>query len=98
MAKPALYRFKSLACFDIPITWWELFRRTAKDSVADDALGLAAQLAYYFFLSLFPTLLALVALASFFPLYNLTDSLVRISAGIEDINDLIDDLTQALAD
>jgi cystathionine beta-lyase/cystathionine gamma-synthase len=27
---------------------------------------------------------------------GLTDSLVRISAGIEDINDLIDDLTQAL--
>ena len=29
---------------------------------------------------------------------GLTDSLVRISAGIEDIADLIDDLTQALND
>jgi cystathionine beta-lyase/cystathionine gamma-synthase len=29
---------------------------------------------------------------------GLTDSLVRISAGVEDVADLIDDLTQALAD
>ena len=28
---------------------------------------------------------------------GLTDSLVRISAGIEDVDDLIDDLQQALA-
>jgi cystathionine beta-lyase/cystathionine gamma-synthase len=29
---------------------------------------------------------------------GLTDSLVRISAGIEDVNDLIEDLQQALND
>jgi membrane protein len=33
-------------------------------------LGLAAQLAYYFFLALFPAILFLLALASFFPLTN----------------------------
>ena len=43
---------------------------------------IAAQLAYYFFLSLFPALLFLVALASFFPLYSLTDELMRMLAPI----------------
>jgi len=75
MATSALSRFNSLSSFNIAISWRELLRRTAKDSLADDAFGLAAQLAYYFFLSLFPALLAIVALASFFPLYNFTDNL-----------------------
>ena len=35
--------------------------------MADNCLGLAAQLAYYFFLALFPALLFLVALISFIP-------------------------------
>ena len=35
--------------------------------MADNCLGLAAQLAYYFFLALFPALLFLVALISFLP-------------------------------
>ena len=63
------------ANFDVPLSWGELFKRTFKDSIADDALGLAAQLAYYFFLSLFPALLFLLALASFFPLGQFTDML-----------------------
>jgi len=60
------------------LTWRELIVRTAKETIADDGLGLAAQLAYYFFLSLFPALLFLVALASYFPLQHLADSLVSI--------------------
>jgi membrane protein len=60
----------------------ELLKRTLKDSIQDDALGLAAQLAYYFFLSLFPALLFIVALASFFPLYNFADELTRLLAPI----------------
>jgi membrane protein len=71
-----------IANFDISISWRELLRRTVKDSIADDAFGLAAQLAYYFFLSLFPALLALVALASFFPLYNFTDNVVHALAPV----------------
>ncbi len=35
--------------------------------MADNVMGLAAQLAYYFFLALFPALLFLIAVASFFP-------------------------------
>lgn len=82
MATSALSHSNSLSSFDIAISWRELIRRTVKDSLADDAFGLAAQLAYYFFLSLFPALLAIVALASFFPLYNFTDSLVSALAPV----------------
>jgi membrane protein len=64
--------------FEKDLTWGELAKRTVKDSIQDDAAGIAAQLAYYFFLSLFPALLFLVALASFFPLYSFTDELMRL--------------------
>ena len=70
------------AYFEKEISWTELSQRTIKDSIQDDAAGLAAQLAYYFFLSLFPALLFLVALASFFPLYSLTDEMMRLLAPI----------------
>jgi membrane protein len=62
----------------VPISWSELIRRTVKDAIEDDCFGLAAQLAYYFFLSLFPAILFLLALASFFPLQNLTDDISRV--------------------
>jgi len=71
-----------LAYFEKDLPWSELIRRTVKDSIQDDAAGIAAQLAYYFFLSLFPALLFLVALASFFPLYSFTDELMRLLAPI----------------
>ena len=61
----------------IPISWAELARRTWTESVDDDVLGLAAQLSYYFFLALFPAILFLLALASFFPLGNITDDVGR---------------------
>lgn len=53
--------------FAIPISWRELLTRTAQQTIKDNVAGLAAQLAYYFFLALFPALLFLIALASFFP-------------------------------
>ena len=68
--------------FEKNASWSELTKRTVKDSIQDDAAGIAAQLAYYFFLSLFPALLFLVALASFFPLYNFNDELMRLLAPI----------------
>ena len=64
--------------FEKELGWTELIKRTVKDSIQDDIAGIAAQLSYYFFLSLFPALLFLVALASFFPLYNFNDELVRL--------------------
>jgi len=45
---------------DAQIGWGELFKRTLKETVADNCFGMAAQLAYYFFLSLFPVLLIVV--------------------------------------
>jgi membrane protein len=65
------------AAFDIPLSWGELVKRTAKDAGRDDILGLAAQLAYYFFLALFPAILFVIALASFFPLSNFIDEITR---------------------
>lgn len=47
----------------IPIGWPELAKRTAAEVLADNCLGLAAQLAFYFFLALFPALLFLFAMA-----------------------------------
>jgi membrane protein len=66
-----------MAVFDIPLGWGELLKRTAKETSEDDCLGLAAQLAYYFFLALFPAILFILALASFFPLTNFIDEIVR---------------------
>jgi membrane protein len=61
----------------LPISWTELARRTWREVVDDDVFGLAAQLSYYFFLALFPALLFLLALASFFPLSDVTDDVGR---------------------
>ena len=63
--------------FAIPISRGELLRRTWREVLDDDVAGLAAQLSYYFFLALFPALLFLLALASFFPLTNITDDVGR---------------------
>jgi len=59
------------------LSWTELARRTWREVVDDDVLGLAAQLSYYFFLALFPAILFLIALASFFPPSNITDDVGR---------------------
>ena len=63
-----------LKAFRIPLTWTDLFKRTASEVVADNCLGLAAQLAYYFFLAVFPALLFIVALVSFIPIAGLMDA------------------------
>lgn len=62
----------------LPVPLGELLRRTYREFVADDCLGLGAQLAYYFFLALFPAMLFILATASFFPLHNLTDDIARV--------------------
>ena len=61
----------------MPLSWFELGRRTWREVIEDDVLGLAAQLSYYFFLALFPAILFLLALASFFSLSNITDDVAR---------------------
>src|SRR6185436_4316803 len=64
------------AYWESTLSWRDLLKRTYKELMDDDALGLAAQLAYYFFLALFPAILCVIALASFLPLQNFTDEIV----------------------
>jgi membrane protein len=63
--------------FRVPLSWGTLFKRTFKEMLADDVPNLAAQQAYYFFFALFPALLALISIASFFPVANLVDEIVQ---------------------
>jgi membrane protein len=66
-----------LSRLHVTLGWADILRRTFGDAVMkDNCLGMAAQLAYYFFFSLFPALLFLVALASFFPVARLTDEVI----------------------
>ena len=59
----------------LPLSWSALAHRTWRESLDDDVLGLAAQLSYYFFLALFPAILFLLAIASFFPLSDVADDI-----------------------
>jgi membrane protein len=70
-----------LAYFETNLGWTELLKRTAKETQSDNGLGLAAQLAYYFFLALFPTLLFLIALAGAFATQGLVTRVVDLLAG-----------------
>jgi membrane protein len=67
-----------LAYLKVPIGWGELLKRSVKESLADDVFDLAAQQAYYFFFALFPALLFVIAVASFFPLQSLIDNVVQM--------------------
>jgi membrane protein len=71
-----------LANFEMNLSWSDLIKRTAGETVNDDAQGLASQLAYYFFLALFPALLCVLAIASFFPLQHFTDDVIRLLSPI----------------
>jgi membrane protein len=62
--------------FGAEVGWGTILKRTGKEMVTDGCFGMAAQLAYYFFLSLFPALLIVVALTSFFPA-EVLDQIVR---------------------
>jgi membrane protein len=71
-----------LSYFQVPLTWTELLKRTARETQNDNGLGLAAELAYYFFLALFPALLFVLALASFLPVADLPDRLAERLASV----------------
>jgi membrane protein len=66
----------------VPIGWRELGRRTFNEIIADDVVNLAAQQAYYFFFALFPALLTIISIASFFPIANFVDQIVGLLASI----------------
>jgi membrane protein len=84
----------------LPLSWLELAKRTIKDFVADNGLGLAAQLAYYFFFALFPAILVGLSLASFFPLERFLDRVVSTLAGVVpgDIITIVQDQIRMLSE
>ena len=66
-----------LAFLKVPLSWAEILKRTFYEAFwKDNCLGMAAQLAYYFFFALFPALLFLVAVASYFPIDTLVDEII----------------------
>ena len=66
----------------VPLSWREILRRTFNEAFwEDNCLGMAAQLAYYFFFALFPALLFVVAVASYFPVSTLVDDMFRTLGG-----------------
>src|SRR5262249_35744557 len=67
-----------LAYFRVPIGWADLLKRCGRGSIDDNIFDLAAQQAYYFFFALFPALLFVIAVASFFPLAGLMDQVVAM--------------------
>jgi membrane protein len=72
------FRSGMQAIRNLPLSWKELFRRTAKGVITDNLFDLAAQQAYYFFFALFPAILTLISIASFFPVANLVDESVAM--------------------
>jgi membrane protein len=67
------------------IRWGEVLKRTGRAVYQDDCLGWAGELAFFWFLALFPALLFVVALASSLPVQHLIDvvvgSLARVAPG-----------------
>jgi len=88
-----------LRAFRVPLTWKQLAVRTWNELLADNCLNLAAQLAYYFFLALFPALLFLVALVSFIPIAGLLDAINSTLARVApyDVLQLVMDQTLKIA-
>jgi membrane protein len=88
-----------LAYFESTLGWRDLFKKTWAEFQADNGMGLAAQLAYYFFLALFPALLFLIALASFLPAHDLVGRVVGMLRGVapEEVITIISDQLAKIA-
>src|SRR5687768_4236965 len=85
--------------FSIPLSWTELGKRTIKETMADDCLGLAAQLAYYLLLALVPAIVFLVALASFFPSESVQQMVVSLRTFAPgDVVQIIEEQLQRVAE
>jgi membrane protein len=65
--------------FQIPISWFELIKRTIKEFTADDVLGLAAQMAYYFLFALAPAIVCVIAITSYLPFSSIQELISSMS-------------------
>lgn len=72
----------AFAWFRMPISPVELLRRTVREVIDDDCLGLAAQLSFYFLLALFPALLFVVALIGALPISGVVQTWLDNLSGI----------------
>lgn len=99
MERRLLTRGSMLAKFRLPIGWGQLLKRSLNEMLDDDAFNLAAQQAYYFFFALFPALLAVISIASFFPVANLTNEIVGMLAQVapRDVIQIITDQLQKIS-
>jgi membrane protein len=90
-----------LASLAVPLTWRELLTRTGREALGDNIFGMAAQLSYYFFFSLFPALLLMMAIASYFPVQTLVNDVFAALGGfappeaISIITDQVKKITEA---
>ena len=84
-----------LAQLRVPLSWADLLKRAAKGAWSDNVLDLAAQQAYYFFFALFPALLFVIAIASFFPLDTLITQVVDMMSRFAP-KDVVDIITGAM--
>jgi membrane protein len=66
----------AIAHVRLPVNVGELARRTVREVIDDNCFGLAAQLAFYFLLALFPALIFLVALLGLLPIEGILDGLL----------------------
>lgn len=86
--------------FRLPLPIADLVKRTVAEVQDDNCIGLAAQLAFYFFLALFPALLFLVALLGYVPIDDtlaaVLDSLAPVAPRelLVLLRQQIDDLTR----
>jgi membrane protein len=70
-----MFRALRPSLFSPKVTAIELIKRTVREVIDDDCMSIAAQLAYYFALALFPALLFVVAMASYLP-FNVVNDVV----------------------
>jgi membrane protein len=70
-----MFRAIRPSLFSPRVTVIQLIKRTVKEVIDDDCVSIAAQLAYYFALALFPALLFVVAMASYLP-FNVVNDVV----------------------
>lgn len=75
-------RLRSLTYFRPAVSWATVLRRTVREIDEDDCLGLAAQLAFYFLLALFPAVLVVVALIGYLPVHNIFPELLAALATV----------------
>ena len=83
------------AYFYPPVSWREVAKHTIREISDDHCLGLAAQLAFYFLLALFPALLFVVALIGYLPVEHALAELLQ-AVGTVAPQELVELLRQQL--